>query len=53
MSLVHYIIAVIAAPVAHLIKKSFEYTKVPTGFKKAVTIPLHKKNKKTQSCFII
>ncbi len=34
---------VIAAPVAHLIKKSFEHSVVPSGFKKASIIPLHKK----------
>ncbi len=39
---------IIAAPTAHLIKKSFEYAKIPTGFKKASVIPLHKKKKPPQ-----
>ncbi len=38
---------IIAAPTAHLIRKSFEYATVPSGFKKASVIPLHKKNKPT------
>ncbi len=38
---------VIAAPVAHMIKKSFEHAVVPSGFKKASVIPLHKKHKPT------
>ncbi len=36
---------VIAAPVAHLIKMSFKSSMVPTGFKKASIVPLHKRNK--------
>ncbi len=36
---------IIAAPTAHLIKVSFESARVPSGFKKALVIPLHKKNK--------
>ncbi len=36
---------IIAAPIAHLIQMSFKYAMVPSGFKKASVIPLHKKNK--------
>ena len=36
---------ILAAPVAHLIKRSFECATVPLGFKKASVIPLHKRNK--------
>ncbi len=36
---------IIAAPVAHLIRKSFETATFPKGFKQASVIPLHKKNK--------
>ncbi len=36
---------IIAAPLSHIIKISFEQSKVPTGFKKASVLPLHKKNK--------
>ena len=36
---------ILAAPTAHLIKMSFESAMVPSGFKKALIIPLHKKNK--------
>ncbi len=36
---------IIAAPTAHLIRKSFDSAAVPSGFKKAAVIPLHKKNK--------
>ncbi len=36
---------IIAAPTAHLVRKSFELAMVPLGFKKATIIPLHKRNK--------
>ncbi len=36
---------VIAAPISHLIQKSFEQAAVPAGFKKATVLPLHKKLK--------
>ncbi len=36
---------ILAAPTAHLIKVSFESASVPSGFKKALVIPLHKRNK--------
>ncbi len=45
VSVLKQLAPVIAAPVAHLIKKSFEYSAVPDGFKKASVVPLHKKNK--------
>ncbi len=36
---------IIAAPTAHFIRKSFDSAVVPTGFKKASVIPLHKKGR--------
>ncbi len=36
---------IIAAPIAHLVQKSFKSATVPSGFKKASVIPLHKKKK--------
>ncbi len=36
---------IIAGPISHLIKMSFEYAMVPSGFKRAIVLPLHKKNK--------
>ncbi len=36
---------IIAAPISHLILKSFEHSRVPVGFKRSSVIPLHKKNK--------
>ncbi len=36
---------IIAAPVAHLIKISFNSSLVPSAFKRASVVPLHKKNK--------
>ena len=36
---------IIAAPLAHLLKISFEQAAVPSGFKQASVLPLHKKNK--------
>ena len=47
VSVLKQVAPVIAAPVAHLIKKSFENSVVPDGFKKASVVPLHKKNKPT------
>ncbi len=49
VSVLKQVAPVIAAPVAHLIKKSFECSKVPSGFKKASIVPLHKKNKPPQN----
>ncbi len=40
---------VIAAPVAHLIRISFETSAIPSGFKRASVVPLHKKNKPPSS----
>ena len=36
---------IIAAPISHLVKKSLEYATIPSGFKKALVLPLHKKAK--------
>ncbi len=36
---------IIAAPISHMIKRSFDQAVVPSGFKKASVLPLHKKNK--------
>ena len=36
---------IIAAPVAHLVRKSLEQARIPSGFKMATVIPLHKRNK--------
>ena len=36
---------IIAAPLAHLVRKSFESSMVPQGFKQASVVPLHKRNK--------
>ncbi len=36
---------IIAAPISHMIKKSFEQAVVPSGFKRASVLPLHKRNK--------
>ncbi len=36
---------IIAAPISHLVRRSFESAIVPSGFKKASVLPLHKKNK--------
>ncbi len=36
---------VIAAPVAHLIRKSLEHARIPSSFKTASVLPLHKRNK--------
>ncbi len=47
VSVLKQLAGVIAAPVAHLIKKSFEYSVIPDGFKKALVVPLHKKSKPT------
>ncbi len=35
----------LAAPIAHLISLSIRTARVPTGFKKAIVIPVHKKKK--------
>ncbi len=36
---------IIAGPISHLVRMSFEQAVVPAGFKKAIVLPLHKKNK--------
>ncbi len=38
---------IIAAPMSHLIGRSFAQAAVPSGFKKASVLPLHKKHKPT------
>ena len=45
VSVLKQLAPIIAAPITHLIHKSFEYARIPTGFKRASVIPLHKKNK--------
>ncbi len=39
---------ILAAPLAHLIGKSFESSRIPVGFKRASVIPLHKRGKHPQ-----
>ncbi len=45
VSVLKQLAPVLAAPVAHLIKRSFESSTIPKGFKQASIIPLHKRNK--------
>ncbi len=45
VAVLKHLAPIIAAPVAYLIKKSFELSVVPRGFKRASIIPLHKKSK--------
>ncbi len=45
VSVLKQLAPIISAPVAHLIKKSFESSRVPKGFKQASVVPLHKRNK--------
>ncbi len=47
VSVLKQLAPIIALPAAHLVKTSFENALVPTGFKRASVIPLHKKNKPT------
>ncbi len=45
VSVLKQLAPILAAPLAHLIKKSFETAVVPMGFKQASVVPLHKRNK--------
>ncbi len=45
VAVLKHLAPIIAAPVSHMIKKSFEQAVVPSGFKRASIIPLHKKGK--------
>ncbi len=47
VSVLKQLAPIIALPAAHLVKTSFVNALVPTGFKRASVIPLHKKNKPT------
>ncbi len=49
VSVLKQLAPILAAPIAHLIKVSFESAKIPTGYKKATVIPLHKKGKPPQN----
>ncbi len=48
VAVLKHLAPVIAAPIAHLIRISFESSVVPVAFKRASVIPLHKKNKPPQ-----
>ena len=45
VSVLKQLAPIIAAPTAHLVQRSFESATVPSAFKKASVIPLHKRNK--------
>ncbi len=45
VAVLKHLAPIIAAPLSHMILKSFEQAVVPSGFKKASVIPLHKKGK--------
>ncbi len=45
VAVLKHLAPIIASPLSHLIRRSFELAAVPSGFKKASVIPLHKKGK--------